>query len=620
MMEFISNFHFLRPWGLLFLILPLLLRIKKIKPKSGASSWEDICDEHLLNFLLVEKTNAKKISLTKFIYVGLIFASIALAGPSWKKIEVPSFDIENPNIFVLSLTQDMLLDDISPSRLERSKFMISDLAQSVKQGQFGLEVYTVEPYMITPITDDINLIANLLPQITPNIVPDHGDRLDRAIDYAVVNFKNANYLSGNIILIASDIGQRFDKAIESVEKARKQGYNVNIIDASYSGNDKLKMLADKGNGLYIKLITNDISPLVKKISEVNDEKMKLSLNFRSTFEDFGYYLLIIPLLSILIFFRRGILVLAFVIVSLEANAGVWLNDNQEGLKLFREEKYDDALSKFKDKLWRSITFYRLDKLEDALKEIDDKDSEISLYNKGVILAKLCKYNEAKNIFDKVVSLYPDNEDAKYNKKILDDLFEEAKKDPKVLSCDDNQQQNQQQNQPQNNKEQKEDKEEKQNSSDKNENKSNEEQQNKQEDNKKDNNKQNEKEQNAPQDDNHEKNKNDENKEGNNSEDSKSDKSQEQKKDNNEKSTNEDNDSQAKDSDSNDEKSDEMENRKQEADAPVLNAKKTDKKEDFDEEALIMQRRYREIPEDTGGLLREFIKKEYLKDRYRNENI
>ena len=54
--------------------------------------------------------------------------------------------------------------------------------------------------------------------------------------------------------------------------------------------------------------------------------------------------------------------------------------------------------------------------------------------------------------------------------------------------------------------------------------------------------------------------------------------------------------------------------------PVMGAKKTDKEEDFDEEAMIMQRRYREIPDDTGGLLREFIKKEYLKDRYSDENI
>ena len=34
----------------------------------------------------------------------------------------------------------------------------------------------------------------------------------------------------------------------------------------------------------------------------------------------------------------------------------------------------------------------------------------------------------------------------------------------------------------------------------------------------------------------------------------------------------------------------------------------------------MQRQYRDIPEDTGGLLREFIKKEYSKGRYRDENI
>ena len=59
---------------------------------------------------------------------------------------------------------------------------------------------------------------------------------------------------------------------------------------------------------------------------------------------------------------------------------------------------------------------------------------------------------------------------------------------------------------------------------------------------------------------------------------------------------------------------------EEKEMPVMGAKKTDKEEDFDEEAMIMQRRYREIPDDTGGLLREFIKKEYLKDRYSDENI
>ena len=93
MMEFFNNFHFLRPWYLLFLILPFLLYLKKIKNKSVGSSWEDVCDRHLLEFLLIDKKNIKKSSAMRFVYIGLVFASIAVAGPAWKKIEVPSFDI-----------------------------------------------------------------------------------------------------------------------------------------------------------------------------------------------------------------------------------------------------------------------------------------------------------------------------------------------------------------------------------------------------------------------------------------------------------------------------------------------------------------------------------------------
>lgn len=75
-----------------------------------------------------------------------------------EKTEIPSLAVENPNMFVLSLAQDMQLTDITPSRLDRAKFMISDLAEHIPQGQFGLEVYSEEPYVITPIADDVKLL------------------------------------------------------------------------------------------------------------------------------------------------------------------------------------------------------------------------------------------------------------------------------------------------------------------------------------------------------------------------------------------------------------------------------------------------------------------------------
>ena len=167
MTEFINNFHFLRPWFLLFLLIPFILYLKKLKFRNKNSSWEDVCDKNLLEYLLVETKKAKAISFKFYIYIGLIVSSIACAGPAWKKIEIPTFTIENPTMFILSLAQDMELTDVTPSRLERAKYSILDLIDDIPQGQFGLEVYSQEPYIISPITDDVNLIKNIM-QKFPN--------------------------------------------------------------------------------------------------------------------------------------------------------------------------------------------------------------------------------------------------------------------------------------------------------------------------------------------------------------------------------------------------------------------------------------------------------------------
>ena len=68
------------------------------------------------------------------------------------------------------------------------------------------------------------------------------------------------------------------------------------------------------------------------------------------------------------------------------------------------------------------------------------------------------------------------------------------------------------------------------------------------------------------------------------------------------------------------KNDDTNNQMTQQNAQNLGAKKGDKNDEYDEKALIMERKYREIPEDIGGLLREFIKKEHLKDRYGNEDF
>ncbi len=632
MTEFIQNFHFLRPWLLLFLLLPLAIYLKKIRFSTSTSSWEDICDAHLLKFLLVQDNGTKRISAAKFIYTGLICATLAAAGPSWKKEEMPAFTIENPNMFVISLAQDMQLKDVAPSRLDRAKFMLSDITDGLKDGQFGLAVYSHEPYIISPLTDDSKLIKSLLPQIVPDIVPDQGDRLDRAIDLAIKRFEAAGYTSGNIILFASDVGQRYDLALEKTKDAIARNYNIYVVDTSYSGNEKLKLLAETGKGVYINVQETSPQKILRRINDTNQEKITLSNNARSNDIDYGYYLIIIPLLCTIVFFRRGLLVLAVCCMATQASAGFLQNNNQEGFSLFKNGKYEEALHKFTDTNWRGISLYKQEKFEDALKEFSKAKDNESLYNKGVVLVKLCKYKEAADVFDIILKDNPQHQDALYNKSILDDLFEKSKTDPNVLNCDNQQQNNQNQNQD-NQQNPKQDNQQNNNSAPKQDNKNSEQQdpEKNQENGNQDNNASEQQEnanedasdssqnQDTPQQDQRSDNTPPENQKENTDSPQNNNENADDSEDNPAPANN-DNGPENKSDNEKGEEDNGQEQQKAEQESLLANARKGDENEKYDEEALAIQRRYREIPEDAGGLLREFIKKEYMKGRYKNEDM
>lgn len=630
MIEFLQNFHFLRPWALCFLLLPLALYLKNFGISGQLSSWENICDKKLLSFLLVNQKQHKRISIYKYLYSGILAAIIACAGPCWKKTEIPALTVENPVMFVLSLAQDMQLKDITPSRLERAKFMLSDITDNLVDGQFGIEVYSQEPYVITPISDDVKIIKNLLPQIVADIVPDQGDRLDRAIDLAVQRFKSAGYASGNIVLFASDVGQRFDLALEKIKEATDLNYTINIVDTSFSGNDKLQLMAKKGRGLYLSVKAASAQQLIKRINERNVEKMNLSKNFRSNYIDYGYWLVFVCLLCLLPFFRRGLLIVCLCyFFSFNAYAGFLQNNNQEGFSYFKKNDYDAALKKFTDFTWRGVTFYKQENLEEALKEFSKNKTDIDLYNKGVVLTKQCKYQEAFDAFSQALALNPQNEDAQYNKGVLFDLLEKAKDDSSLLNCDNNQNE-------QNNKNESE--QDNQSAEDSSSNQGNQQQDNNEENSQENNsdNNQEQKQENSSSEENSDNNENSQdNSQQNEQNGGEQQDSYNQNQDNNspgqEDNSNNDSEKNNTPSKANNDQGEEnnsentegddnngSQTQKEEMEAQVMGAKQGDDNTTYDEEALALQHRYREIPEDVGGLLRQFIRKEYMKDRYHDE--
>ncbi|MBP3545662.1 MAG: tetratricopeptide repeat protein [Alphaproteobacteria bacterium] len=594
MTELINNFHFLRPWFLVLLIIPLFAYRHFFSNLKNISAWENVCDKKLLNFLLIRGSSQQRSFIGYLAIIGLFFAVLSLSGPTWQKKNMPSFAPENPVMILLNLSSDMENTDITPNRLARAKYGISDLVKELKT-QTGLIVYTNEPFLISPITEDNNIIINLLPAIGRNIMPENGDKLNRAIDMAVERLKQGGYSKGNIVIFTADAGQEFNAALDSASKSFSDGYDVNVIAVRTSENEKLNLIASKGGGMILNIADN-MNPLIDEINNQISAELKKTENEREVWKDNGYYLLFIPLFCALYFFRKGILtIVLWLVMTSTASAGFFTNANQDGAKAFSEGNYAQAADSFSNTKWKATAFYRQGDFENASKFFAKNTDVESMYNLGNALAKGGKIEEAIKKYEEVLKISPEHEDAKFNLEYLKQ-----------------QQQEQQKNQDQSDKNNKEDKQDESSSSGS----------------KKQQTEEGENSNNSGQGDKGEQQKTQENKEdksggesGENQQQN-SDNSQDKKEQNNQQSS-----SPQAQNENNDEKQSSSSAAETPTPSPSDPQEKTDEeasaqggytqddKGQFDEETQAREVAYRNIPEDAGGLLRAFIRKEYNKNRY-----
>lgn len=449
-MTWFQDFHFLRPWWLLGLIIPAAVYVFTYKNSQIQSAWQKVCDKNLLDYLLIKNNGTKGYKASVSAALITLFLVMALAGPTWLKKENPALSVENPVMILLNMSGEMWNKDVSPSRIERAKYVIKDLTKSLKNTESGLIVYSKEPFMITPLTEDTSLIDNIMSALQLDIMPQDGDRLDRAIELAVSRMQKTGLPHGNLIVIASNVGERFDAAITGASQASDAGFDVNIVNISKTTNDKLQMVADKGNGLYLNY-QQSLASLIQKINDITAKEIKQSKNMQTVWEDMGWYLLWLPALLFLFSFRRG----AFVIIwgcffnIYTAEASWFLNDNQEALHDFEKQNYAEAAEKFKDTQWKGAAAYKNGDYEAAYENFLQKTDATALYNQGNALAKGGKIAEAIKKYEEALQKQPDFADAKFNLEYLKKQQQQKNQQNQQQKQEKNKQKQKQQNEQQN---------------------------------------------------------------------------------------------------------------------------------------------------------------------------
>lgn len=452
------DFHFLRPWWLLAFPVGLLLLNGLQKQKGGKSQWHKVCDPHLLGKLLIgeSETTPKKRMYAALSFM-LLLATLALAGPAWERRPQPLFRAAGGRVIVLDLSLSMRSPDLPPSRLIRARYKAIDLIKTGVGIDQGLVVFAGDSFIVTPLTDDRATILNLLPSLTTSTIPVQGSRADRGLEKAGKLLQRAAASHGQIILIADDADQA---AVEVAAKLRKAGYRTDVIavgskegapvplpDGGYLKDDQgnivvpvpnfaaLRQVAAKGGGRYYDLEAPDaafraLSPTALSFPK-KERKSELT---GDQWLDRGPWLLL-PLVVMAAFcFRRGwlLLVLAGLLFHPEPAAAfrwrdLWQRPDQQAAAAFRQKDYKAAAQLAKDPSLRAAAQYRSGKFKEAARILEPLTSARDSYNRGNALARAGELKKALAAYDQALKLDPRMEDARFNRKLVENLLKQQQK-------------------------------------------------------------------------------------------------------------------------------------------------------------------------------------------------
>jgi len=342
MINFLQNFQFLRPYWLLAFVPLMVMLLIMVKQKLRSRKWELLCDAELLPHILIGNQSASK--QKSAIILGLVgsLAIFSLAGPVWEKLPQPVFSTQSALVIALDLSRSMDATDISPSRLERAKFKITDILEKRAEGGTALLVYAGDAFVVTPLTDDAETINSQLMALTTDIVPAQGNRTDIAMLRAVNLLKQAAASKGDILLITDEIDLNRTKVLAS--EISNDGYRLSILgigtlqgapitltDGSFFKDQSGQIVIPKlnpaamrelvlsGSGRYQEMTVDD--------SDIRELGQFFLLNYtegdvvQTDFEtdiwrEQGPWLLLFLIPLVLMVFRRGTLVLILVMCTI----------------------------------------------------------------------------------------------------------------------------------------------------------------------------------------------------------------------------------------------------------------------------------------------------------------
>lgn len=455
----IADFHFLRPeW--FYALVPAILLFVVLKARNARSSnWERTIDPALLPYLLDNPGAKMGGSPFVLLLIAWVLAIIALAGPVWQKLPQPVHEREDALVIVFDLTRSMYAEDVKPNRLVRAQRKLQDLLNQRREGVTALVVFAGDAHTVSPLTDDAETIREMIPAISPAIMPASGSRLAPALELSVNLFKDAGVASGRILIITDEVRDLADS--QAIARQYRHAYPISVLSVGTAEGApipaanfteaggflkdqngvlvipkvdfaSLQTFADLAGGRFsqMTLADEDLEYLLAPEQIGADDVFRTLERDFDTWVEQGPWLLLLLLPLAALGFRRGwlwLLPLAFLVPSEPVYASwwddLWQTRNEQAITALERGDAETAARLFEDEAWRGTAHYRAEDYENAANQFGGIESSDGRYNLGNALARAGKYAEAIEAYDRALAMNPNNEDAAFNKELIEKLLE-----------------------------------------------------------------------------------------------------------------------------------------------------------------------------------------------------
>ena len=480
LLTLIEQFTFIRTGYLWLMPIIIILFFILNRVLQNKTDWNSIIAEELRPYLL-NKRGAKTTTIHSWpllaACIACLIACFCLAGPSWEKVSSPVEKNSHAMVVIADLTLSMHTTDIKPSRLVRMRYKILELLKRNKDRQIALVAYSGDAHIVSPLTDDSNNIAALVPSLTPEIMPGIGSNADAAFILAEQLLEQSAAKQRTLVWLTDEVlASQTESIIKQVRRqdaqlfiigvGTEQGGPVTLPSGKFvktdSGRivkapmsrDRLMTISTKTQGQYLdlradnsdidRIFNQELSLSVRGSSPDNadkDSSQKVDQQY-----DRGAYFAIALLPFVLFSFRRGWLLSLVLSVNFMTAESVWAaqnpekssiewqdlwqTDDQQGAALFNQQAYTEATKTFDRADWRGFAAFKaknydkaIEQFSHAIETTEQQPNNLANlhYNLGHSFAHKQDFESAINAYDTALSLNPDLEQAKAAKALLEQL-------------------------------------------------------------------------------------------------------------------------------------------------------------------------------------------------------